>query len=173
MHASEVVTMDDPVEIALRKRRTLPCVAINQVKSNGRASCLVHACVSAGNTGALMAVARYLLKTVEGIDRPAIASVMPNQRDGYTTVSIWAPTLTARPKHLLQFAVMGSALVSAVDGKETHSRFAQHWRRSHQGQRSHQKRRGIVFRTAGGRGLINFYGNVEAMTFSRALPTSS
>ena len=72
--ASEVVEMDDPVEIALRRKKDSSMrVAIQQVK-DGRA----NVTVSAGNTGALMAIARYLLKTLNGIDRPAIASALPN-----------------------------------------------------------------------------------------------
>jgi phosphate acyltransferase len=87
--ASEVVEMDDPVEVALRRKKDSSLrVAVSQVKlgEDGRAA--AQACVSAGNTGALMAVSRYVLKTLEGIDRPAIASVMPNERDGYTTVGL-------------------------------------------------------------------------------------
>src|SRR5262249_22933214 len=80
--ASEVVTMDDPVEIALRKKKDSSMrVAIQQVKDGA-----AQAAVSAGNTGALMALARYLLKTVEGIDRPAIAYPLPNAKGGATTV---------------------------------------------------------------------------------------
>src|SRR5690606_21639795 len=80
--ASEVVTMDDPVEIALRRKKDSSMrVAIQQVK-DGKA----QAAVSAGNTGALMAVSRYLLKTMDGIDRPAIASQLPNDQGGATTV---------------------------------------------------------------------------------------
>jgi len=68
--ATEVVTMDDPIEVALRKKRDSSMrVAINQLKSGA------HACISAGNTGALMALSRFLLKTLDGIDRPAIATV--------------------------------------------------------------------------------------------------
>ena len=73
IHASEVVTMDDSVEVALRRKKDSSMrVAIEQVKTQKAA-----ACVSAGNTGALMAVSRYLLKTLEGIDRPAIAMAFP------------------------------------------------------------------------------------------------
>src|SRR5438132_8794115 len=80
--ASEVVAMDDPVEVALRKKKDSSMrVAVNLVK-DGRAD----AVVSAGNTGALMAISRYVLKTVEGIDRPAIATLLPNQVGGATTV---------------------------------------------------------------------------------------
>src|SRR5437763_10135540 len=80
--ASEVVAMDDAVEVALRKKKDSSLrVAIQQVKDGA-----ADAAVSAGNTGALMALARYLLKTVEGIDRPAIASPLPNAKGGATTV---------------------------------------------------------------------------------------
>ncbi len=100
---------------------------------------LAHACVSAGNTGALMALARYLLKTLDGIDRPAIATLMPNRKDGYTTVLDLGANVDCSAEHLLQFAVLGSALVAAVDGKEEPSCGpVEHWRRSHQGQRHHQ-----------------------------------
>ena len=121
--ASEVVEMDDPIEVALRRKKDSSLrVALNQLKAgpNGEPAS-AHVCVSAGNTGALMAVARYLLKTLEGIDRPAIATVMPNERDGFTTVLDLGANVDCSPEHLLQFAVMGSALVSAVEGKENPS----------------------------------------------------
>ncbi len=86
--ASEVVEMHDPVEIALRRKKDSSLrIALSQVKPGADgAPAQADVCVSAGNTGALMALARYLLKTLDGIDRPAIATVMPNQRDGFTTV---------------------------------------------------------------------------------------
>src|SRR5438094_671176 len=85
--ASEVVEMDDPIEVALRRKKDSSMrLAIQQVKPDDAGESAAQACVSAGNTGALMAVSRYLLKTLEGIDRPAIATVMPNELDGYTTV---------------------------------------------------------------------------------------
>ena len=84
-------------------------VAIQQVKDGaGR-----RPCVSAGNTGALMAVARYLLKTLDGIDRPAIATVTAERAGGSTTVLDLGANVDCTAEHLLQFAVMGSALVSA------------------------------------------------------------
>jgi len=80
--ATEVVGMDDPIEVALRRKKDSSMrVAIEQVKSGA-----AQAAVSAGNTGALMAIARYVLKTVEGIDRPAIATQLPNVKGGATTV---------------------------------------------------------------------------------------
>jgi glycerol-3-phosphate acyltransferase PlsX len=114
VHADEVVAMDEPPAQALRgKRNSSMRIAINLVKE-GRAD----ACVSAGNTGALMAIARFVLKTLDGIDRPAIASVLPNQKGSVTTVLDLGANVDCTPEHLLQFAVLGSALVAAVDEKE-------------------------------------------------------
>lgn len=102
--------MDDPVEVALRKKKDSSMrVAIQQVKDGAAA-----AAVSAGNTGALMAIARYLLKTLDGIDRPAIATQLPNAQGGATTVLDLGANVDCSAEHLLQFAVMGSALVSAL-----------------------------------------------------------
>ncbi len=114
VHAEEIVAMDEPPAQALRgKRNSSMRIAINLVKE-GRAD----ACVSAGNTGALMAIARFVLKTLDGIDRPAIASVLPNQKGGVTTVLDLGANVDCTPEHLLQFAVLGSALVAAVEEKE-------------------------------------------------------
>ena len=74
-------------------------------------------CVSAGNTGALMAIARFVLKTLPGIDRPAIASQLPTNK-GETTALDLGANVNCTPQQLVQFAVMGSALVAAVDGIE-------------------------------------------------------
>lgn len=113
-HAEEVVAMSDPPATALRsKRNSSMRVAIDLVK-RGQAD----ACVSAGNTGALMAISRFVLKMLEGIDRPAIASQMPNQRGGKTTMLDLGANVDCEPEHLLQFAIMGSALVAALDGRE-------------------------------------------------------
>ena len=154
--ATEVVTMDDAVEVALRKKRDSSMrVAIQQVKDGA------HACVSAGNTGALMAVARHLLKTLDGIDRPAIAAVMPNRRDGYTTVLDLGANVNCTPEHLLQFAVLGSALVSAVDGKaDPVVGLLNIGEEAIKGSET-IKRAGELLRAAGDAGQINFYGNVE------------
>ncbi|HSB23671.1 MAG TPA: phosphate acyltransferase, partial [Burkholderiaceae bacterium] len=85
--ATEVVSMDDPIEVAMRRKKDSSLrVAINQVKAPEGGEAAAHACVSAGNTGALMAVARYVLKTVEGIDRPAIAALLPNEKGRFTQV---------------------------------------------------------------------------------------
>ena len=106
--ATEVVTMDDPLEIALRRKKDSSMrVAIQQVKDGS-----AQAAVSAGNTAALMAISRYLLKTVEGIERPAIAGQIPNATGGATTMLDLGANVDCTAEHLLQFAVMGSALVS-------------------------------------------------------------
>ncbi|MDP2007035.1 MAG: phosphate acyltransferase PlsX [Rubrivivax sp.] len=154
--ATEVVTMDDPVEVALRKKRDSSMrVALQQLKNGA------HACVSAGNTGALMAVARYLLKTLEGIDRPAIASVLPNRLDGYTTVLDLGANVDCAPEHLLQFAVLGSALVAAVDGKSNPSVGLLNIGEEAIKGGEAIKRAGELLRAASAGGHINFHGNVE------------
>jgi glycerol-3-phosphate acyltransferase PlsX len=154
--ATEVVTMDDPIEVALRRKRDSSMrVAIMQLKDGA------DACVSAGNTGALMALARYLLKTLDGIDRPAIATVMPNRHDGYTTVLDLGANVDCTPEHLLQFAVMGSALVAAVDGKiEPTVGLLNIGEEAIKGSET-IKRAGELLRAAGERGVISFFGNVE------------
>jgi glycerol-3-phosphate acyltransferase PlsX len=107
--ATEVVEMHEPPADALRRKKDSSMrVAINLVK-DGRA----QACVSAGNTGALMAISRFVLKTLPGVDRPAIASQLP-ARSGVTTVLDLGANVNCSPEQLLQFAVMGTALVSAV-----------------------------------------------------------
>ena len=112
--ASEVVLMDDPVEVALRRKKDSSMrVAVQAVKDG-----LADACISAGNTGAWMAVSRYVLKTLDGIDRPAIATSIPNQKGGATTVLDLGANVDCTAQHLLQFAIMGSALVSALYGRE-------------------------------------------------------
>ena len=113
-HAAEVVTMDEPPAQALRyKKDSSMRVAIDLVKS-GEA----HACVSAGNTGALMAISRFVLKTLAGIDRPAIATVLPNMRGAHTYVLDLGANVDCTAEHLLQFGIMGAMLAAAVEHKE-------------------------------------------------------
>jgi glycerol-3-phosphate acyltransferase PlsX len=112
--ASEVVAMDEPPAQALRyKKDSSMRVAVDLVKS-GEA----HACVSAGNTGALMAISRFVLKTLPGIDRPAIATVLPNMRRTNTYVLDLGANVDCTAEHLLQFGIMGAMLVAAVEHKE-------------------------------------------------------
>ena len=115
--ASEVVTMEDPVDIALRKKKDSSMrVAVTCVKDDR-----ADACVSAGNTGAWMAISRYVLKTMEGIDRPAIAAAIPNQRGGTTTVLDLGANVDCSAEHLLEFAIMGAALSQSVEHIENPS----------------------------------------------------
>ena len=160
--AAEVVAMDDPVEVALRRKKNSSMrVAISQVKAGADAPAAADACVSAGNTGALMAVARYVLKTLEGIDRPAIATVMPNERDGYTTVLDLGANVDCTAEHLLQFAVMGSALVAAVEGRENPSvGLLNIGEEAIKGSET-IKRAAELLREAASHGHLNFHGNVE------------
>ncbi|HUQ28310.1 MAG TPA: phosphate acyltransferase PlsX [Usitatibacter sp.] len=110
--ASQVVGMDEDVRTAIRtKKDSSMRVAIDLVKA-GRA----QACVSAGNTGALMGTAKFVLKTLEGIDRPAICAVLPT-RNGQVYALDLGANADCTPEHLLQFAIMGSTLVKAVEGK--------------------------------------------------------
>lgn len=112
VHASEVVAMDELPSHALRNKKDSSMrVAINLVKEG-----IADACVSAGNTGALMATARYVLKTLPGIDRPAIVSELPTMK-GRTWVIDLGANVDSCAEHLFQFAVMGSALIQAVANK--------------------------------------------------------
>jgi glycerol-3-phosphate acyltransferase PlsX len=113
-HAGEVVAMDEPPAQALRaKKDSSMRVAVDLVKS-GEA----HACVSAGNTGALMAISRFVLKTLPGIDRPAIATVLPNMRGMHTYVLDLGANVDCTAEHLLQFGIMGAMLVAAVEHRD-------------------------------------------------------
>ena len=110
--ASEVVGMDEPLASALRvKKDSSMRVSVDLVKA-GEAD----AAVSAGNTGALMAISRFVLKTLQGIDRPAICSIMPTQK-GSTFVLDLGANVDCTAEHLLQFGVMGSSLASALEHK--------------------------------------------------------
>ena len=109
--ASEVVTMDDPVEVALRRKKDSSMRLAAQAVKDGEAD----ACISAGNTGAWMAISRYVLKTLDGIDRPAIATALPNQKGGATTMLDLGANVDCTAEHLLQFAIMGTALAQADD----------------------------------------------------------
>jgi len=112
-HASQTVAMDESPAVALRgKKDSSMRVCINLVKEGTAA-----ACVSAGNTGALMATARFVLKTLPGIERPAIVSALPTIK-GHTYVLDLGANIDSSAEHLVQFAVMGSVLAELVDGKK-------------------------------------------------------
>lgn len=108
-HTDEMVLMDDSLQVALRqKRQSSMRLAIEAVKNNQ-----ADACVSAGNTGALMALGRLILKTCEGIERPAIMSAMPTRQGACYMLDLGA-NVDASPEHLMQFARMGHLVVSAL-----------------------------------------------------------
>ena len=151
-HAAEVVTMHDSLVVAMRNKKDSSMrVAINLVKT-GEA----HAAISAGNTAALMALSRFVLKTLPGIDRPAICTVLPTLKGRAYVLDLGA-NVDCSAEDLLQFGVMGAMLASAVEdlprpsvgllnigaeaikGNEVVKQAAELLRQSH----------------------LNFYGNVE------------
>ena len=151
-HASEVVTMDESPQSALKNKKDSSMrVAINLVKS-GEA----NACVSAGNTGALMATARFVLKTLQGIDRPAIASVLPSEK-GNTYMMDLGANADCTPEHLYQFAIMGAMLVSCVEHKERPSVGLLNIGSEDIKGNEVVKQAGELLKTS----HLNFYGNVE------------
>jgi glycerol-3-phosphate acyltransferase PlsX len=155
--ASEVVGMDDPIEVALRKKKDSSMrVAIQQVKDGA-----AGAAVSAGNTGALMAIARYLLKTLDGIDRPAIATQLPHAKGGATTVLDLGANVDCSASDLLQFAVLGSALVSALTGDESPSVGLLNVGEEAIKGSDTIKKASQLLRDAAAAQDLNFYGNVE------------
>ena len=155
--ASEVVAMDDPIEVALRRKKDSSMrVAIEQVRE-GKAD----AAVSAGNTAALMAIARYVLKTLDGIDRPAIAGQFPNAKGGATTMLDMGANVDCSPQHLLQFALMGTALVSVLYGHDNPSVGLLNIGEEDIKGGENIKKTAELLRSAAKSGDLNFYGNVE------------
>ena len=112
-HASEVVTMDDPPAQAMRSKKDSSMRVMADLVKRGEAD----AGISAGNTGALMAVSRFVLKTLPGIDRPAIATPLPTL-NGRTYVLDLGANVDCEAEHLRQFAVMGAALAASVEHRE-------------------------------------------------------
>ena len=157
VNATEVVTMDDPLEVAMRRKKDSSMrVAVNLVK-DGK----VQACVSAGNTGALMAVSRYVLKTIPGVDRPAICFPMPNQKDSPTYMLDLGANVDCEPQHLHQFAVMGSALVSALEDKPRPTVGLLNIGEEDIKGNEVVKQTAALLRADHEKGILNFYGNVE------------
>ena len=110
VHAAQVVEMDEQPQSALKNKKDSSMrIVVNQVKEG-----LAQAAVSAGNTGALMATARFVLKTIQGIERPAIAKFIPSQNGHMTLVLDLGANVDCTPEQLVQFAVIGSELVHAL-----------------------------------------------------------
>jgi glycerol-3-phosphate acyltransferase PlsX len=151
--ASQVVAMDEPPAQAMRyKKDSSMRAAVNLVKSGG-----AHACVSAGNTGALMAISRFVLKTLHGIDRPAIATLLPNMKGGYTTVLDLGANVDCTPEQLMQFGVMGAMLVAALEHKDRPSVGLLNIGIEDIKGNETVKRAAELLRASG----LNFHGNVE------------
>ena len=151
-HATEVVGMDESPALAMRNKKDSSMrVAIDLVKA-GEA----HACVSAGNTGALMATARFVLKMMPGIERPAIASELPTMRGRIIMLDLGA-NVDCTPEHLLQFGIMGSVLVSALEGCEQPSVGLLNIGEEEIKGNETVKQAADLLRASG----LNFYGNIE------------
>jgi len=151
-HASEVVAMDEPIAVALRgKRDSSMRVAIDLVKSGD-----ADACVSAGNTGALMAISRFVLKMLPGVERPAIASMMPTRR-GRTCILDLGANVDCSAVDLLQFAIMGSVLFGVVAQVERPSVGLLNIGSEEIKGNDVVKQAAELLKTSG----LNFYGNVE------------
>lgn len=156
-HASEIVAMDDPVEVALRRKKDSSMrVAVELVKDGS-----TTAAVSAGNTGALMAVSRYVLKTMAGVDRPAICSIMPNQKNGPTYILDLGANVDCEPDHLHQFAIMGSVLCSAIEHIPRPTIGLLNVGTEEIKGNEVVKATGLLLRDDHERGKLNFFGNVE------------
>lgn len=113
-HASQVITMDDKPAIALRTKKDASMRVAIDLVARGEAD----ACVSAGNTGALMAISRFVLRTCEGIDRPAILSALPSL-NGQTFMLDLGANVDCNSEQLYQFALMGQAVAAALTGTES------------------------------------------------------
>jgi glycerol-3-phosphate acyltransferase PlsX len=151
-NATEVVAMDDGLAIALRvKKDSSMRIAIDLVK-DGKA----HAAVSAGNTGALMAISRFVLKTLPGIERPAIATILPTMK-GHCYVLDLGANVDCTPEHLLQFGIMGSLLVSALEHIEKPTVGLLNIGEEDIKGNETVKRAAELLKESG----LNFYGNVE------------
>ena len=151
-HASEVVKMDDSLSVALRSKKDSSMRVTADLVKRGEAD----AGVSAGNTGALMAVSRFVLKTLPGIDRPAIASTLPSH-PGSTYMLDLGANVDCTAQNLLQFGIMGSALCTAIEHKERPSVGLLNVGEEDIKGNDVAKEAGELLRSSG----LNFYGNVE------------
>ena len=151
-HASEVVGMDEPPAVAMRSKKDSSMRVMADLVKSGEA----QAAVSAGNTGALMAISRYVLKTLPGIDRPAIASIMPTLSGRVYVLDLGA-NVDCTAEHLLQFGIMGSELVACVEHKTAPSVGLLNIGEEDIKGNEVVKQAAELLRGSG----LNFYGNVE------------
>lgn len=155
--ASEVIEMDDaPAQALRRKRGSSMHRAIGLIKEGA-----ADAAISAGNTGAWMAISNFLLRTLEGVDRPALCSLLPNQKGGLTYMLDLGANVDCKAHHLFQFAVMGSALVASVERKERPPVGLLNIGSEDIKGNEAVKAAAELLRAASARGEINFFGNVE------------
>lgn len=151
-HASEVVSMHEPPAAALRSKKDSSMrVAVNLVKDGA-----AHACVSAGNTGALMAISRFVLKMLPDIERPAICAILPTLKGSTYMLDVGA-NVDCSAEHLLQFGVMGATLVSSVENKAQPSIGLLNIGEEDIKGNEIVKQAGELLRASG----LNFYGNIE------------
>ncbi|MFN8770852.1 MAG: phosphate acyltransferase PlsX [Neisseriaceae bacterium] len=160
IHTSQVVEMDEAPQSAMRNKKDSSMrVAINQVKE-GKADAIV----SAGNTGALMATARYVLRTMDGIDRPAIAKILPTITGEVCVLDLGA-NVECYPENLLQFGVMGSLLMQGITKKSSPSigllNIGSEEIKGHE----NIKKAAELFKKSS----LNFYGNVEGDDISKGI----
>jgi len=152
-HASQVVGMDEAPQLALKNKKDSSMrVAINQVKE-GKA----QAAVSAGNTGALMATARFVLKTIPGIDRPAIAKLLPSSMGRDTCMLDLGANVDCSAEQLLQFGIMGSEMMSCLSGNPNPSVGLLNIGSEEIKGNEIVKQASLLLKDSG----LNFYGNVE------------
>ena len=110
IHTKEFIKMDEDILSAIRnKKQSSMRLSINRVKNNE-----AHACVSAGNTGALMSLSKIILKTIDGIDRPAICTSLPTKKKFMQVLDLGA-NIECNAQNLYQFAVMGSSVVKSLE----------------------------------------------------------
>ena len=156
-HASEVIAMDDPPAQAMRRKRDSSMHHAAALVKEGAAD----AAISAGNTGAWMAISSLTLRTIEGVDRPALCSLLPNQKGGLTHMLDLGANVDCKAHHLYQFAVMGAALVAAVEHKEMPQIGLLNIGSEEIKGNEIVKEAGELLRAAHERGEIHFLGNVE------------
>jgi glycerol-3-phosphate acyltransferase PlsX len=155
--AAEVITMDDAPAQALRRKRDSSMHAAVTLVKDGEA----HAAISAGNTGAWMAISSLILRTLPGIDRPAICAPLPNQKGGSTYMLDLGANVDCKSSHLYQFALMGSALVASVERRAKPVVGLLNIGSEEIKGNETVKEAADLLRAAHERGEIDFYGNVE------------
>ena len=163
--ASEEVGMGEAVAQALRGKKDSSMRVAASLVNAGEA----QACISAGNTGAWMAISRYVLRTLDGIDRPAIAAPFPTLSGRDTTMLDLGANVDCTPGHLLQFALMGSALVGAIDGRQQPSVGLLNIGEEVIKGNETVKQAADLLRAAQSSGQISFFGNVEGNDIYRGV----